>query len=62
MARKKPALGDVIEHHEPQFNRVRIGTVVMLLSAQFAYETEEGENCLCMYNENWKFLNKGTKK
>ena len=52
---KRPKLGDVITHTHPVSLEVYEGTVVQLLSAQFAYETNDGVNRLCMFSENWRF-------
>lgn len=58
MAKRKPEVGDKIEHTEPHFDRVTTGTVVQILSAQFSYKTENGTHRMCMFNEQWKFLSK----
>ncbi len=52
MATKKPKLGDMIEHTTP-FG-VYEGEVVQLLSAQFAYQKEDGHVRLCMFTEPWR--------
>ena len=49
---KKPKLGDMIEHTTP-FG-VYEGEVVQLLSAQFAYQKEDGHVRLCMFTEPWR--------
>jgi len=51
--KKPPELGDYIEHREPYFDRVHRGNVVELLSAQFVYETEDGQTRFCLFKEDW---------
>ena len=57
-AKKPPQLGDYIVHNEPYFDRVNEGVVVQLLSAQFIYETKEGNRRHCLFKEDWKHENK----
>ena len=52
MATKKPKLGDRIEH--TTVFGVYEGEVVQLLSAQFAYQREDGHVRLCLFNEAWR--------
>ena len=54
--KKKPKLGDIIEHKEPAFNRESTGTVIQLLGLQFIYETEDGQHRHCNYSELWKVI------
>ena len=49
---KKPKLGDRIEH-TTAFG-VYEGEVVQMLSAQFAYQKEDGHVRLCLFNEAWR--------
>lgn len=54
MRRKIPKEGDVIEHtcalHGDFFGRV-----ILVLNAQFLYETEQGSIRHCMFSEVWRF-------
>tara|TARA_B100001105_G_scaffold252288_1_gene243699 strand:+ start:464 stop:655 length:192 start_codon:yes stop_codon:yes gene_type:complete len=52
-ARKAPEIGDYIEHREPYFDRVNRGKVILLLSAQFVYETKDGQTRFCLFKEDW---------
>ena len=52
---KRPKLDDVILHTCPLSLNIYEGTVVQLLSAQFAYKTSSGTIRLCMFNEDWKY-------
>lgn len=56
MAKKRPAVGDRIRHHEPHFNRVTEGVVNALYSAQFVYITDDYRTCYCMFKENWEII------
>ena len=56
---KRPNLKDVIVHHEPGFNRTNTGKVTQLLSAQFTYETADGQTRFCLFKEDWKLIEKG---
>ena len=62
----KPEINDMIEHSEPEFDRVAIGKVTELLDSQFIYEVhkvvEKGREKLhvdktstrmCMFDELW---------
>lgn len=51
--RKAPELGDYIEHRQPYFDRVNRGKVILLLSMQFVYETDNGNTRFCMFREDW---------
>jgi len=55
MSSKQPKIGDHIVHKEPYFHRVNEGKVIQLLSMQFVYKTEKGEQRFCMYRENWEY-------
>lgn len=51
--KKAPELGDYIEHRQPYFDRVNRGKVILLLSMQFVYETDNGNTRFCMFREDW---------
>ena len=51
--RNAPELGDYIEHRQPYFDRVNRGKVILLLSMQFVYETDNGNTRFCMFREDW---------
>jgi len=53
---KRPGLWTVIEHHEPAFDRINWGIVVMQLSSQFVYGTPDGNTRMCMYSEAWNLV------
>ena len=57
---KKPSIGQTIIHEEPAFSRKHEGKVVLLLSSQFVYRTDDNELRFCMYNEIWKADGKKT--
>ena len=56
---KKPKLGDKIEHTTP-FGVYEV-EVVQLLSAQFAYQRDDGHVRLCLFNESWRKKSVGNK-
>ena len=49
---KRPSTGDIIEHTNAYGDVVQ-GKVVLLLSAQFVYETEKGRQHYCLFRETW---------
>ena len=66
----KPSIGDMIEHSEPEFERVVTGKVIELFDLQFLYEVhkvvekdkekipvDKTSTRMCLYNdssESWK--------
>jgi len=54
--KRRPELGDYIEHREPYFDRVDRGKVKLILSAQFVYETETGNTRFCLFKEDWNLI------
>lgn len=58
--REKPKLGRKITHTNG-LGTSNQGIVKSLLSSQFAYETKEGLTMYCLYDESWKYANKGAK-
>jgi len=52
--KKPPTLGDRIRHEEPEFDRVTEGVVVLILSCQFMFETDEGHTKFCLFKESWE--------
>ena len=48
-----PKMGDKIVHYEPYFDRESKGKVVEILSAQFIYETKDGQTRHCLFKEDW---------
>ncbi len=48
-----PKIGDKIVHYEPYFDRESKGKVVEILSAQFIYETKDGQTRHCLFKEDW---------
>tara|TARA_B100000424_G_scaffold242145_1_gene210785 strand:- start:730 stop:933 length:204 start_codon:yes stop_codon:yes gene_type:complete len=63
----KPSIGDMIEHSEPEFERVVTGKVIELFDLQFLYEVhkvvekdkekipvDKTSTRMCMFNESWK--------
>lgn len=59
---KHPKIGDTIQHTLSFINVVRVGTVDLLLSAQFGYVDDLGNRHLCMYDEDWVRLMSGSSK
>ena len=55
-SKSPPKVGDKIVHNEPYFDRSNEGVVVQLLSAQFVYETEDGNRRHCMFREDWSYI------
>ena len=53
---KRPSTGDIIEHTNAYGDVVQ-GKVVLLLSAQFVYETEKGRQHYCLFRETWRHVN-----
>jgi len=51
---KRPEVGDRIIHSTPYLDLEREGTVVLLLSAQFVYVTDEGHREMCLFTEIWR--------
>lgn len=51
---KKPKEGDRIIHHDmmPEERRY-VGIVQSVLSAQFTYLTEDGQERFCLYSADW---------
>lgn len=54
MSRKKLKVGDSIEHTHPITGNVRIGKVKQILSAQFIYDTDSGNDYFCLFKEAWR--------
>ncbi len=53
--RKKPDIGDMIEH-TCTLNGKFEGKVVQMLAMQFVYETKEGNRRFCLFKETWRFI------
>jgi hypothetical protein len=53
--RKKPELGDRIEH-TCSLNGKFEGTVIQLLGMQFVYETDSGQQRFCLFKEVWRWI------
>jgi len=50
---KIPKVGDRIRHTEILHDRVSEGEVVLILSRQFIYKTDNGTTKFCMFSEEW---------
>ena len=50
---KVPQVGDRIRHTEILHDRVSEGEVILILSRQFIYVTDNGFEKFCMFNEDW---------
>lgn len=53
---KQPKIGDRIKHREPAFARENEGKVIELLSSQFVYKTDKGEERFCLFKELWEIV------
>lgn len=59
---KRPKVGDRIIHEQIELDMVSTGVVTCILSAQFTYETDEGEIRYCLFKEFWEVEKEGEKK
>lgn len=53
---KQPKIGDTIKHREPYFRRENVGEVIEILTSQFVYKTETGEERFCLFKELWEIV------
>ena len=54
MPRKDIKIGQRIRHTEPEYDGVTEGVVVVLLSVQFLYTTDQGRTRFCFYRDLWE--------
>ena len=52
---KRPEVGDKIEHF-CRLNGEFQGEVIEILSSQFVYKTDKGEERFCLFRELWKIV------